>query len=194
MKNIFLVISLILTLGSVFPYIRDILKGSTKPNIVSWATWTLLTAVATIAEISAHEYRTAIFTSFAVIETLTIVLLGFKYGYAKYSKFDAVCQFASLSGFFFWWLFNTPAAAVIASVSIDFIGALPTVRHSYLKPGEETWSTFALAGLGGVFVLFALNSYTWTSLTYPIYIVIINFVFTGVIICRRSHFKMKVSI
>lgn len=191
MKYAFLVLSVVITVGSVVPYIRDILKGTTKPNIVSWLTWTMLTGVATIAELAAHQYRTAIFTSSAVLETLIIVLLGLRYGYAKYSKFDAICQIGTLVGFLLWWIFNSPTAAIIASVTIDFIGALPTVRHSFLAPGEETWSTYAMAGVGGLLAILALTSYNWASLTYPIYIVLINMVFVAVLISMKNKLEKK---
>ena len=171
-------------MASVIPYLRDILRGTTKPNIVSWITWTILTAIATVAEIAAHEYTTAIFTSSAVVETSLVVILGLKYGYAKYSKFDVICQVGALSGFVLWWLFNSPALAVIAAVTIDFIGALPTVRHSWLMPSEETWPTYAFAGLGGLLAIFALTAYNWTSLSYAVYIVLINLVLSVILITR----------
>jgi hypothetical protein len=153
---------------------------------------TLLTAVATIAEFSAGEYRTAIFTSTAVLETLIIVLLGLKYGHTKYTPFDVICQVGALFGFVLWAIFNSPAAAVIFAVSIDFIGALPTIRHSWLKPGEETWITFAMAGAGGLLAIFARTSFNWTSLTYAVYIVLINIFISAILIGRaNSHSRVK---
>ena len=187
MKHILLTISFLVTISSAIPYIRDILKGTTRPNIVSWLTWTLLTSVATVAEFVAGEYRTAIFTSAAVIETLTIVILGLKFGYAKWSRFDTVCQVGALSGFLLWYLFDSPAAAVIASVSIDFIGALPTVRHSWLAPGEETWLAYAMAGIGGLLAILALETYNVTSLTYAMYIVCINILLCAILIGRAKQ-------
>lgn len=186
MKSFLLVLSLIVTIAAVIPYIRDILKGSTKPNIASWITWTLLFIVATIAEIAAHEYRTALFTASITIETALVVILGFKYGYAKYTKFDAACQIGALSGFLVWWLFNNPLAAVILVVVIDFIAALPTIEHSWFNPNEETWITFAFSGLGGFLALLAITSYNWTSLMYPVYIVLINILITTVILSRKQ--------
>ena len=192
MKNLFLVIAGLITIGSVLPYIRDIIKGKTKPNIVSWFTWTILTGIATIAEVSAHEYRTAIFTGAAVVETAIVVILGLKYGDNKYTKFDVYCQLGAILGLVLWALFDSPALAVIAVVSIDFIGALPTLRHSWMKPGEETWITFALAGLGAVFALFALTAYNWTSLTYAVYIVAINIVMSTILITRaKKHAHLR---
>jgi hypothetical protein len=186
MKQLFLIAATLVTIGSVIPYIRDIFNGSTKPNIVSWMTWTILTSIATIAELADHQYITAIFTTSAVIATFLIVILGLKYGYAKYTQFDAICQVGSLLGFVLWWLLNSPAAAVIAVVCIDFIGALPTIRHAYIAPYEETWTTFALAGLGGALAILALSQYSWTSLTYAVYIVVINIIFSGLILIRMK--------
>jgi hypothetical protein len=191
MKDALLVLASLITVASIVPYIRDIIKGETKPNIVSWITWTLLTGVATIAEIAAGEYRTAIFTGAAVLETLAVVLLSIKYGYAKYTPFDVVCQVGALFGFVLWAIFNTPAAAVIFSVTIDFIGAMPTIRHSWRKPGEETWITYAMAGIGGLLAIFAITNHNWTSLTYAVYIVLINALLTSVLLTRRTAIHLS---
>lgn len=174
MSQLLLTISIALTLACVFPYIRDIINGSTKPNLVSWITWTILTTVATIAEWSAGSHTAAFFTGSAAVETLIIVVLGLRHGYVKYSFFDVVCQASAIIGFILWWVFNSPAIAVIAAVIIDFIGTAPTIRHAWLNPEEETLSTFALAAGGGVFALLALTEYSWSSVPYLLYIAVIN--------------------
>ncbi|MDB5169817.1 MAG: hypothetical protein JWN82_213 [Candidatus Saccharibacteria bacterium] len=184
MQTFWLILATVVTVGSVIPYARDILKGSSRPNIVSWITWTLLTGIATAAAINAGEYTTAIFTGSAVLETAIIVVLGLRYGYVKYTRFDVVCQVSAIVGIVLWQLFDSPTAGVLASVTIDFIGALPTIRHSWKMPSEETWSTYALAGLGGIFAIFALTSYNWVSLTYAVYIVIINMLLSAIIIYK----------
>lgn len=174
MKTTFLVLSVIFTLICIIPYARDILKGQTKPNLVSWITWTILTSVATVAAWSAGEHTAAIFTGSAAIETLAVVLLGLHRGYVTYAPFDVACQLGAITGFVLWWVFNSPAVAVVAAVIIDLIGALPTVRHAWINPQEETSLTYALAAVGGAFALLALGSYTWTNLPYAVYVVAIN--------------------
>jgi hypothetical protein len=193
MKTALLVASVVITLLASATYVRDILKGTTKPNLVSWLTWTLLTGVATIAEFAAGEWVTGIFTLSAVIETAVIVVLGLKYGYAKYSPFDIFCQIGALVGFILWWLFNSPTVAIVSAVFIDLIGALPTIRHSWIAPYEETWAEYALASVGGILAIGALSFYNLAALAYPIYIVIINIVFTTVILGRIPKFKEKTS-
>ena len=187
MKDILLVLSAIVTIAAIIPYIRDILKGTTKPNIVSWITWTLLTGLATAALISAHEYRAAFFTSAAMIETGLVVVLGLRYGYVKYTRFDVLCQISAVVGLILWQVFNTPLLAVFASVTIDLIGALPTFRHSWQKPFEETWTTFAWSGIAALIALFALESYNWTSITYPVYIVFVNIFMSATILAARQR-------
>jgi hypothetical protein len=188
-KDLFLVLSTAITLVSVIPYLRAMLRHETKPNIVSWLTWTLLTGIATAAEINAHEYRTAIFTGAATLETLAVVLLGLSHGFVKYTRFDVVCQVAAVVGIILWQAFDSPTVGVIAAVTIDFIGALPTIRHSWQRPFEETWQAFGLAGLGGFFALLGVATYNVTSLTYAIYIVLVNILTSGVIVYRLGVVK-----
>lgn len=184
MKDFLLVLSALITIGSVIPYIRNILAHKTKPNLTSWITWTLLTGIATAAEIGAGEYRAAIFTGAAVMATSLVVFFGFKHGYVKYSRFDVICQLSAIVGIILWQLFDSPALAVIASVTIDFIGALPTVRHSWLNPLEETWQTFAISAFGAVLALLALDTYNVTSMSYAVYIIVINVAITCTILLR----------
>lgn len=186
MKTTFLVISIVLTIMSAVPYIRDILRGTTKPNLVSWITWSLLTGVATAAAISAGENVAAMFTGAATIETTLIVLLGLRKGYVRYTRFDAFCQIGAIVGIVLWQLFSSPAIGVVAAVVIDFIGALPTFRHSWLLPSEETWQAYAIAAVGGAFAIGALEDLNWVSLPYALYILIVNVALSYVIISRRK--------
>jgi len=175
--------------GAALPYIWGILKCNTKPNIVSWITWTLLTGIATSAEIAAHEYIAAIFTGSAMIETLGVVILGLKHGYVKYTNFDIVCQVGAIIGIILWQIFNSPTVGVVASVAIDLVGALPTIRHSWLKPNEETWQTYALSGFGGILALAALTNFNPINSSYAVYIVLVNVLLASLILIRTKTYR-----
>jgi hypothetical protein len=191
MKSIFLTASVVLTLLAVLPYVRDILQGRTKPNLTSWITWSLLTGVATIAEGSAGQTATAIYTGAACLETIAVVALGLRHGHVKYSSIDVICQVGALVGFLLWWLFDSPAAAVVAAVTIDFVGSLPTLRHAWGNPREETWITYALSAVGGLLAIFALTTYNWVSLPYVVYIVLINTTVAAVVIWQKHRLTQR---
>ena len=184
MKTALLILGAGIVLWSAVPYVRDILKGRSRPNVVSWVTWCLLAGIATAAEIDAHEYATAVFSGALVVQAASILLLGLRYGYAKYTKLDVVCQIGAIIGIVLWQIFNSPLIGVLASVIIDFIAAVPTLHHSWVSPREETWQTYALSNAASVLTIFALSSFNWVSLTYPIYIVLIDTILPLIIILR----------
>lgn len=187
MTTIFIIISSILTVAAVIPYIRDILRRKTKPRVVSWFTWSLLGGISAAASFAAHQYPAAILSTFSGIECLTIVILGFKNGDKHFELFDVGCQIGAFVGLILWWIYNSPAIAIVAAILIDFIAGLPTLRHAWRRPNEETWTTYALSGLGAAFTLAAVNDYMITSAANPIYLVLINATFTAVILFRRKQ-------
>lgn len=182
MKTAFIVISSALTIICILPYILDVIKKKTKPRIISWLNWSLLSGIAGAASLSDHQYAAAILSFSATIETMIVVILGWRYGDRKFDKFDAYCQIGAVAGLILWFIFNSPAIAVMASVLIDFVATLPTVKHSWHKPNEETWITFLLAGVAALFTIAAAKEARITSLANPIYLVFINFLIAGILI------------
>ena len=187
MRNVLAIVAAILATGSTIPYIIDILRGRTKPNLVSWFTWTLLTAIAMAAAFADNQPRTAILLLGSTVCTGSVVLLGFKYGRTKFTLFDGLCQLGAVAGLLLWLIFNSPVFAMVASVSIDLVGLLPTIRHSWLKPGEETWQTFMIGVAAPVLTMSSLEIFNVTSLLYPAYLVVANGSVASIVILRRKQ-------
>ncbi len=188
MRTTLIAISSVLTVASALPYIWDILKNKTKPRIVSWFIWSVLTGIATAASFVDHQYASAILTFSATVETVAVVVLGlFKSGDRALERFDMYCLAGAVTGLVLWLVFNSPGVAVLASVIIDLVGALPTVKHIWQKPYEETWLTFLLASIGGLLTVLAATDLRVTEIAYPIYILLINAVFVGVITIRHKY-------
>lgn len=182
MKDFLIIVSGLLTLGSSLPYIIEIIRGKTKPRIVSWLTWTILTAIACAASFADRQYPAAILMFCAVIETALVVVLGFKHGDRSFERLDIVCQLGALIGLALWFTLKSPMLAVLVTVAIDFTGAIPTLWHSWKSPHEETWAAYALAGLGGGLTVLAAGHWQVTAVLYPLYILVINAVLTGIIL------------
>jgi hypothetical protein len=184
---ILVILSSIFTVVSTIPYIIEIIRGTTKPRVISWFIWSVLTGVAGVASYVDGQIPTTILMFFATIETLLIVILGWKHGNRKIERFDIICLVGAIVGIILWQVFNSPAIAVIATVAIDLVGGLPTLVHSWNKPHEETWSTFFLAFLGALCTVLALTEWKITSFAYPLYLVVINFMYVTVLLVRRKH-------
>ena len=175
----------LLAIGAMVPYIRDTLKGKTKPNVVSWFTWTLLTSIGAFAAFSEGAYTTAIFSAASALATLSIVILSFWYGVKRFTRFDVWCQIAALVGVVLWQLTSDASVAIAIVVIVDIIAALPTIRHSWLSPNAETWSTFAVSALGALVTLFTITQMSFAAFAYPIWLTFGNAGIAAVIVYRR---------
>jgi len=173
------------------PYIRDILKGSTKPNTASWSTWILINGIAIAAALSAGgALNTVILASSYFIGALTILVLGLFKGTRKYTAFDVFCQAIAVLGLVLWRLSHNPSIALIFVVSVDIFSVLPTIKHAYLYPNEETWITFQIAS-GGAFVsLLLATSLTVAALAVPMDFFLLNLFIASTILYRRRKMKL----
>jgi len=184
------IIGALIAVFSTVPYLIDIVKGKTKPNIVSWFTWTLLTGIAASAAFVAGELRTALFLFASSISTGLVVLLGLKYGIAKFSRFDAFCQIGAIAGLVLWLVFNSPTIGIVVPLTIDFIVMLPTLRHAWLQPYEETWQTFLIGTIAPFFTILSLTAYNIPSLAFPLYLVLANGSITFAILYQRNRIEL----
>lgn len=179
-------LAMVLVVISGLPYLRDTLRGKTKPNIVSWFTWTLLTAIGGTIALIEGELGIAMLTYANTLSTGSIVIAGLRYGYAEMGWFDAVCQLAAIAAIGVWQLMDSPLAALLIVIVTDAIGLLPTLRHSYLKPGEETLSAYLLVAAGSALALLTLDSFAAINLLYPVYLVCADMLVAVVLVSRRA--------
>ena len=182
---ILIVLGSVLTIVAIIPYLIEVISKKTKPRIVSWLVWTIITSIAAIAALVDRQYPTAILLFSAALETLAVVLLGWKNSDKTIEKIDVVCFAGAAIGIILWQVLDSPAIAVIATVVADFIGGIPTLLHSWKKPQEETWITFFISFMGAVCTLLVISDWRITSFAYPFFLVVINLVFTSVIILRK---------
>jgi hypothetical protein len=187
MRELLAIIGAVIAALGTVPYLIDIIRGKTKPNIVTWLTWTMLTAISGAAALAAGEPKTAAFLFGNSLCTGAVVVLGLKYGTAKFSRFDIVCQVSAVLGLVFWLVFNSPTIGIVVPLAVDFIGGLPTIRHSWLKPAEETWQTFMVGVIAPMFTIASLTRFNIASLAFPLYLFIANTALVIIIITRRKQ-------
>ena len=189
MRESLAIIGALIAALSTVPYLIDIVKGKTKPNIVSWFTWTLLTGIGASAALVAGEGKTALFLYGSSLCTALVVLFGLKYGIAKFSRFDLFCQIGAIIGLVLWLLFDSPNIGILVPLAIDFIVMLPTLRHAWLKPYEETWQTFLIGTIAPFFTVVSLTAYNIPSLAFPLYLVLANGAITFAILYQRNRYQ-----
>ncbi|MDB5159749.1 MAG: hypothetical protein JWO99_12 [Candidatus Saccharibacteria bacterium] len=174
MKELFAILGAGIILFCTLPYIIDVVKRKTRPNIVTWVVWTVLISIGAAALFASHDYNAAWLLVGDAIATFAVVIVGLKYGTAELDGFDIVCLIGALVGLALWLIFDSPIIAIVATIIIDLIGTIPTIRHSYRRPEEETSITFALGAIATIFTLLSLSEYAFSAWIYPAYLLCSN--------------------
>jgi hypothetical protein len=86
-------------------------------------------------------------------------------------------------------LLSSPVLATSVAVLTDFVGAVPTLKHAWDAPGEETFSTYVGFSLAGGITLAAGNLAAFTAIAYPAYLLVFNAAVAAVIVTspHRRH-------
>jgi hypothetical protein len=66
-----------------------------------------------------------------------------------------------------WMVASDPFWAVLFLTIADLLGFGPTLRKAYRNPYQEHLGFFALGGVRNLFVVAALEHYSWTTLLFP---------------------------
>ena len=162
-------------MGAVIPYIKDILYGTTRPNVVSWSLWVLLLSISIWAQISSGASWSVIFIIGDLIGTSSIVVLCILgYGYGKYGYIEWTCLALAIVAIILWQVTNQPIIAIICALFADMLAAVPTIVKTYRDPLSEAWLGWFIISFGGILAVLSTTIWNPANLIFPVYIAIIN--------------------
>ncbi|HVQ44855.1 MAG TPA: hypothetical protein VMT30_07915 [Candidatus Saccharimonadia bacterium] len=194
MKNVLALTAGLLAFASAFPYLVDVIRGKTHPNLVTWLTWTLVDVILFIAALSSGSVATTILMGGITLGAAAILVAGLRGGVKTYTPFDFACQAIALIGIVAWRITGNAITAVAISEIVVLVAALPTWRHAWLSPRAETWQGFAVAIASGIFTLASLSRYDFVSLV-PVLVFIGNSaILCAIILGRRRYLAPPPSI
>lgn len=168
-------------------YIVSILKHETRPHLFTWLVWTLLSGIGYFAQLHDKAGPGAWALAITALFSLMIVLLCLKYGEKTITKGDKIALGASLTAILPWLLTKDPLGSVILISIIDIVAFYPTIRKSWMKPGEEHLGAYNLANLKFVLSFFAMSAFTLNTMLYPTVIVLANGAFVVMCLIRRRQ-------
>lgn len=167
-------------------YIVAILKGYTKPSRSTWFIWAFVGIVLVISyRASGAEDTIWVAVSEAIAPTI-IALLAIKYGVGGADKIDIAAFIGALVSLFLWWIFGSPLIALITNLAIDLFAALPTIKKSWHKPGEEDKFAWTLTQTGNLFNVLAIDKIIFGVLIYPIYTFVVDGIITACLYRKRE--------
>jgi hypothetical protein len=185
-KELFSGIAIALTLVAFAPYIRGIIRGTTKPHVFSWVIWGSTTFVVFLAQHEARGGAGAWPIGVSGIVTIFIAILAYKKRTDNaITKTDWAFFIVAMSSLPLWYITANPLSAVVVLTTVDLLGFGPTVRKAWAAPRSESLLFFGLFVARNIFVLLALESYSVTTVLFPAAVALACAMLIGMMVARR---------
>jgi hypothetical protein len=102
--------------------------------------------------------------------------------------FDYVCFAISLFALVLWAATGNPNLAILFAIISEAAATTPTLIKCYKHPKTETFSTYVSALFVAITVFFGITTFSFTSLAFPIYLLISDILLVG-FLGRKYYLK-----
>ena len=154
-------------------YLRDTLRGTTKPNRVTWLLWAVAPLLAAVVELKEGVGLRALPTFMIGFMPLLVFVASFHNAAAvwKVRRIDYACGAMSVIGTAVWLVTRNGVLAISAAIIADFLAGVPTVMKSWTHPETETVYSYIGAVVSMAIVLLTVQHWTFEVAAFPIFIV-----------------------
>lgn len=181
-------VALIGTVIGVFdaaPYIRDTLRGSTRPHRGTWLIWMSLSWVVLASNRADGAVWSTLPLAAQALQNCAIFALSIRRGEGGVDLVDRLMLAVATVGVAGWFVFTDPTLATLAVIVADVMGAVMMLPKAWRDPSSETISTFVLSSVVGACALAAVGGFAFSLVIYPAYYIVANGIIAGVLIYRR---------
>ena len=173
-----------------FPYLISILKGKTKPNIVTWWIWSFLGVLLFFSYKAGGAKETLFVPMVYMITPLATAILSLKYGTKGWTKFDIYCLVGAFISTIIWFISGSPTIALVLYLIIDLFGLLPTIKKTFYHPEQEDKLAWFLMVIANFLNILAIEKMEFSILIYPLYLFISGCIILTLTLrkkaCRRN--------
>lgn len=156
LDHLLAILSYLLSIYGISFYIRDTLRGKTKPNRVSWAMWAIAPLIGAGAALVVHADPWTTFRTFlAGFLPLIVFVISFfnTKSYWQLTNFDKLCGIFSFVAILIWLMLDSPLLAIIFAIIADTLASLPTIRKAWTHPETETKITYTASFISFILIL-----------------------------------------
>jgi hypothetical protein len=156
-------------------YLRDTLRGTTKPNRVTWLLWAVAPLLASAVEFSGGVGLRALPTFMVGFMPLLVFIGSFHNPDSlwKIRRIDYACGAISVLGTITWLVTRDGNVAIAAAIAADFTAGIPTLMKSWTHPETETVFAYLGAVISMVILLLTLTEWTFEVAAFPSLIVVV---------------------
>lgn len=182
MKETFGLVAGILQVAGLIPYIRAILQRKTIPTKSTWIIWTVLNTL-TLAGMYAEGTVNSQIVG-AVLVVWIVVGLALRYGVPGWTTLDKICLCGAFVGVVLWQMFDSPLLGIVSSLSMTFLGSIPTFKSAWEDPNRENKAAWTILFVSCVCGIIAIPEWTLAHAATPVMFLLVVCVMMFILFVR----------
>jgi hypothetical protein len=176
----------VMSVADTIPYVRDILRGRTRPHRGTWLIWGTLAIVVVLSQRADGASWSLVMVVTDAVLTLLIFALSIRRGVGGVARGEVAMIGIAAVGVAGWAIADEPLVATAGVIAADLTGAALMVPKTWRDPASETLSTFAFASAAGALAAGAVGALDASLLLYPVYFCLVNGALAALIVQRRA--------
>ncbi|MDZ7910304.1 MAG: hypothetical protein U5O16_00415 [Rhodococcus sp. (in: high G+C Gram-positive bacteria)] len=173
-------------IGSI-RYAVAIVRGTVRPNLVTWSLWAGAPLIGFWAQLDSGVGLPAAMTLAAGTGPLIVIVTSLltRRHYAHLSIIDLLCAGVAVTALAVWLGLDEAPLAVFFAVAADGVAALPTLVKAWRHPDSENMVFYALVGAGATITLMTISTWTPQAWIFAVYQLAMCVTLVAVIATRR---------
>lgn len=191
--EVLVILGSIITFIGIVPYVRDTIKGQTKPNRVTWLLWGISPTIAAVAAFSDGAGWSAVPILISGLMCILILIASFinPKSYWELKRFDYICGALSVLALILWGITKEADIAILLSIGSDALAAIPTLRKAIIDPNSETITPYLVGIFNASTGVLVSTDWAFSKIGFNIYLVLINLLLSVAIIFGARKLKAK---
>ena len=175
----------LLGVANMVPYVRDTIRGATRPHRGTWLIWGSLAIVVWLSQRADGASWSLMLASGQVVLNGIVVLLAIRRGEGGMSLTEAAMLGLAGGGVIGWIVADQPIVAIACVIAADLVATALMAPKTYRDPGSETLVTYVGASVAGALAAGAVGALDVSLLLYPVYYCLANITIAILISHRR---------
>jgi hypothetical protein len=176
----------LLGVANMVPYVRDTIRGATRPHRGTWLIWGSLAIVVWLSQRADGASWSLMLASGQVVLNGIVVLLAIRRGEGGMSAPEAAMLGLAGGGVIGWIVADQPIVAIACVIAADLVATALMTPKTYRDPGSETLVTYVGASAAGALAAGAVGALDVSLLLYPVYYCLVNIAIAILISHRRG--------
>jgi hypothetical protein len=169
-------VGVLVNLLSSLWYVKNVVYGNTRPNLISWFIWMLAPFIGVFFQLKAGAGLSVLPVFMAGFGPLLVIIFSLfkKNAYWKIVKLDIICGILSFLALILYIFTHNLGISILFAILSDGLAAIPTIIKSWKFPETET-ATIYLGGMfSNILGLFIIKNWIFSIYSFSIYFIIIN--------------------